>query len=140
MCRRGVVQCWVLQSSITCFAYCISFICHVQTSFAGTSHCIIVFLTFSLSSLRFFIFHKFIQVVFPSLGWSSGFSLSSCRNDKSWGPLGSSSGQSFWALRGNSQGLAPFQFLLCLDPTCLLHVSICSSASLALLCCTLSIF
>ena len=22
ICRRGVVQCWVLQSSITCFAYC----------------------------------------------------------------------------------------------------------------------
>ena len=46
------------------------------------------------------------------------FSLSSRRYDKSWVPLGSSSGPSLWALGSNSHGLSPFQFLLCLDPIC----------------------
>ena len=47
---------------------------------------------------------------------SSCFPLSSCRDDKSWVPHGSSSGPFVLALCGNSQGLAPFQFLRCLDP------------------------
>ena len=72
----------------------------------------------TLSSLSFFIFHKLIEVVFPSLGWSSCFSSSSCRYVKSWVPLSSSSGPSFWALCGSSQGFSPFQFLLCLGPVC----------------------
>ena len=84
----------------------------------------------TLSGLSLFIFDKLFQAVFPSLGWSSCFPLSSCRDDKSWVPLGSSSGSSFLALRGNSQGLARCHFLLCLDKFVMLYVSIFSSASL----------
>ena len=35
-----------------------------------------------LSGLRFIIFHKVIQIVFPSFGWSSCSPLSLCRYDK----------------------------------------------------------
>ena len=39
ICCRGVVQCWVLQSSITCFAYCLSFFFPPVDMFsAATSH------------------------------------------------------------------------------------------------------
>ena len=76
------------------------------------------FQTTTSSGLSFFIFRKLIQVVFPSLGWSSCFPLSSCRDDEFWVPLSNSSGPSFLALCGNSQGLTPLQFLLCLDPIC----------------------
>ena len=70
------------------------------------------------SGLRFFPFHKVIQVVFPSLGWSSCSPLSLRRDDESRIPLGSFSGPSVWIWGGDPQGLSPFQFLLCFNPTC----------------------
>ena len=70
------------------------------------------------SGFGFFIFHKLIQVVFPSFGWSSFSPLSLCRYDKPRIPLIGFSGPSVWALGGDPQGLSPFQFLLCFKPTC----------------------
>ena len=52
----------------------------------------------------------------PSLGLISCYSWGSCQYDKSWIPVGGSSGPSVWAFGGNSQGLSPFQFLLCFGP------------------------
>ena len=78
-----------------------------MTFLRSNEPCIIIFAINTLSGLSFFIFHKLIQVVLPSLGWSC-YPLSSCRDDKSWVLLGSSSGAFFLALRGISQGLAPF--------------------------------
>ena len=96
ICCCGVVQCWVLQSSITCFAYCLSFFFPTRRHvFRSNKPCITVCQIITFNSLGFFIFYKLIQVVFPSLCWYSCFSLSSCRDDKSWVPLGSSSGPSF---------------------------------------------
>ena len=62
ICSRGVVQCWVLQSSLTCFAYCLSF--PTNRFFRSNKPCIIVFQIVTVSGLTFFIFHKRIQVVF----------------------------------------------------------------------------
>ena len=72
--RRRDVQCWVLLSFPT-----------RRPFFAATSHVLLFFQIITLSNLSFFIFHKLIQVVIPSLGWSSCFSFSSCRYDKSLG-------------------------------------------------------
>ena len=63
--------------------------------FRSNKQGIIVLQITTLSGLSYFIFHKFIQVVFPSLGWSSCIPLSSCRDDESCVPLGSSTGPSF---------------------------------------------
>ena len=82
-----------------------------QIFFAAVSRVFCLFL-----GLSFFIFRKLIQVVFPSLGWSACFPLSSCRDDKTWVSLSGSSGPSVWALGGNPQGLSPFQSPLCFDP------------------------
>ena len=62
------------------------------------------------SGLRFFPFHKVIQVVFPSLGWSSCSPLSLCRDDESQIPLGCFSGPSVWIWGGHPQGFSPLQF------------------------------
>ena len=53
----------------------------------------------------FFIFHKFIHVVFPSGGWSSCSPSSLRKKDESWIPLDSFSGPSFLALCRNSETL-----------------------------------
>ena len=114
-CCRDVAQCWVLQSSITCLAYCLSFFAHSWGfSKQQAMHC------------RFWVhFFEWPQFLFSqtyssrlpvSLGWSSWFHLNSCRDDKSWVQLGSFSGPSFLVFCGDSQGLTPFQILLCLDP------------------------
>ena len=63
------------------------------------------------SDLSFFIFHKLIQVVFPSLVLVEMI-------NPGWVPLGNSSGPYFLFLRGDSQGLASFPFRLYLDPIC----------------------
>ena len=60
----------------------------------------------------------FVKSFFPSLGWSSCFSLRSRRYGKSRIALGGFSGPSVRALGGDPQGLSPFQFLLCFDPIC----------------------
>ena len=114
-CCRDVAQCWVLQSSITCLAYCLSFFAHSWGfSKQQAMHC------------RFWVhFFEWPQFLFSqtyssrlpvSLGWSSCFHLNSCRDEKSWVQLGSFSGPSFLVFCGNSQGFTPFQILLCLDP------------------------
>ena len=69
----------------------------------------------ALSGFGGFIFHKFIQTVFPYFGWSSCISLSLCRDDKSLIPLGNFSGPSFWALCSNSESWRHIN-ILCLDP------------------------
>ena len=48
--------------------------------FRSNKPCFVVFQIIILSGLSFIIFHKLIQVVFPSLGCSSYFPLSSCRD------------------------------------------------------------
>ena len=85
--------------------------------FRSNKQCIFVIQIITLSGFSFCISHKFIQVVFPSFGRSSCSPLSLCRDDASCLPLGSFSGPSFLALCDNSESLAIFQFLLCLDPT-----------------------
>ena len=102
-CRRNVVQCRVLQSSTTCLVYFLSFFFPLVDVFRSNKHCIFVFQIITWSSLSFFIFHKLIQIVFPHLGWSSCFFLSSSRGD--------------WALGGDRKGLSPFQSL-CFDTVC----------------------
>ena len=80
--------------------------------------CIIVLQIITLSGFSFFIFHKVIQVVFPSFGWYSCSPLSLCRHDRSRIPLGGFSGPSVCVLGVDSHGLSPFQLLLCFNPTC----------------------
>ena len=71
-----------------------------------------------MSGIRFFIFHKVIQVVLSSLGWSSCSPSGLCRDDESWIPLGSFSGPSFLALCSNSESLARLQCLLSFTAVC----------------------
>ena len=87
----------------------------------------------TLSSLNLFIFHKLVQFISPSLGWSSCFSWRSRRHDKSRIPLSGFSGPHVWPLGGDPEGLSPFQFLLCFDTICDVVCQHFSSASLALL-------
>ena len=70
-----------LGSSIADNVFCVlSFFLFPFVDFcAATNHVLL-----ALSGFCFFFIHKLIQVVFPSLGGSSGFPLSSCRDDKSW--------------------------------------------------------
>ena len=74
--------------------------------FAAASQCIIV-VQMSGDSTCLPIF--WLVFLLPS---------SVCRDDESWVPLGSFSGPSFLALCGDSESLAPFQFILSLDPNC----------------------
>ena len=82
--------CVTLGSSVidNMFSVLSFFLCPFVDIFRSSEPCIIVF-------SDHYVVHKLIQVVFPSLGGSSCFPLSSCRDDKSWVPLGSSSGPSF---------------------------------------------
>ena len=79
--------------------------------FISSEPCIVVFQVVALCCQSFFIFHKLVQVTFPSLSWSSCFSLRSPQYDKSRIPLSGVSGPSIWALGGDREGLSPFQFL-----------------------------
>ena len=72
--------------------------------------CIIVLQIITLSGIRFFIYHKVIQVVFSSLGWSSCSPLGLCRFDYHRIPLSGFSGPSVWILACDPQCLSPFQF------------------------------
>ena len=56
--------------------------------FCSSEPCAVVFQDITLCCLSFFIFHKLIQVIFPSLGWSSCFTSRSHRYDKSRIPPG----------------------------------------------------
>ena len=67
-------------------------------------------------SSHFFIFHKLIQVRFPSVGWSPCIFV---RCDKSRIPLDGFSSPSVWASGSDPQGL-----LLCFDPFVMFCVSI----------------
>ena len=58
------------------------------------------------SGFGFCIFHKLIQVVFPSFGWSSCSPLSPSRHDKRWIPLSRFPGPSVWILGGCPQGIS----------------------------------
>ena len=92
-------------------------------------HVLLFLQIIALSGFGFFIFHRFIQVVFPSVGWSSCSPLSLSRDTESWIPLGSFSGPSFLALCSNSDSVAPCQFSLSLDRVCDVYVSSFSSVS-----------
>ena len=109
---------WVLPSSVSCLPYCLSFFSNSQTFFRSNTPCINVLHIITLSGFLFFIFHKFIQVVSPSFGWSSCLSLRSRRCDNSQIPLSGFSGPSVWVLGGDPEGLSPLQILLCFDPIC----------------------
>ena len=96
--------------------------------------CIIVLQIITLSGLRFFIFHKVFQVVFPSFGWSSCSPLSLCRYDKA----PDSTQRLFWSIcldfGWRSAGLVAISVSSVFQPPfVMLHVSIFSSASFVLL-------
>ena len=134
VCCRGVVKSWVPQSSITYLLYYFSLCFPFIDLFCSSEPCTVVFQVTTLCSLSSFIFHKLIQVIFPSLGWSSCFSFRPRRYHQSRIPLGGFSGPSVWAIGGDSQRLSPFQFLLWFDdPICVIVCQHFSSASLALL-------
>ena len=96
-CRRRGVACCVLRrwycgmlgSSVIDNMFSVSSFLLFQFAviFRSNKPCIIVLQIITLSGLSFFIFHKLIQVAFPSLGWSFRFPLSCCRADKSRAPL-----------------------------------------------------
>ena len=95
-CRRRGVSCCVLRrcccamlgSSVIDNMFSVSSFLLFQFAniFRRNKPCIFVLHIITLSGLSFFIFHKLIKVAFPSLGRSSRFPLSSCRDDKSWVP------------------------------------------------------
>ena len=68
VCRRGVESHWVG---------------FLNRRYRSSEPCIVVFQVVALRCMRFFIFHELVQVIFPSLGWSSCFSLRSRHHDKS---------------------------------------------------------
>ena len=70
----------------------------------------------TLNDLRFFIFRKIIQVVFPSIGWSSCSPLGLRRCGKHPIPLSGCFGPPLWILGGDPQGLSPLQILVCFNP------------------------
>ena len=88
-CRRDVVSCWVLRSSMTSLAFCL-FVFKFLDMFRNNRPCLTVSQILTSSGLSFFIFHKLIQVVFPSPGWSSCFPQRSGRDDQSR--------SSFWSI------------------------------------------
>ena len=92
--------------------------------------CIIVLQIITLSGFTFFIFHQFIQVVFPSFGWSSCPPLGLCRDDESWGSH--SAVRLSWLVWQLGE-LIPFHFLLCLDTVCDVLCQHFSSASFVIL-------
>ena len=102
--------CWkldrVLELSITCFAYCLSFFFPFEDVHRSNKPCIVVLQIITLRGLSFFIFRKVTEVVFPSFGWSSCSPLGVCLYDHLRIPLDSFSGPSF---------LAPLHFQLCLS-------------------------
>ena len=97
--------------------------------FRSNKPCITVCQIITFNSLGFFIFYKLIQVVFPSLCWYSCFSLCSCRDDKSWVPLGSSFGPSFWSLCAIRKAWRHFSFFCVSTQFVMLQVDIFSTAS-----------
>ena len=101
---------------VCCFFFLFPFI----DLFRSSEPCIVVFQVITLCCLSFTNYHKLLlQVIYPSLGWSSCFSWRSRRHDKSSRiPLSNFPGPSVWALGGDPEGLSPFQFLLCFDPFC----------------------
>ena len=105
ICRRGV--CAKLGSSVFDNVLRLLFflLFPSMNHFCSNEPCTVVFQVITLSSLSFFMFLKLIQVVFPSLGWSFCFSLSSCRYDKSRIPLGGFSGPSVWNFVWQFKGL-----------------------------------
>ena len=64
---------------IACLAFCLFFSHIVDWFFHYNKACFCCFQIIALSGFGFFIFHKFIQVVFPYFGWSSCSPLSLCR-------------------------------------------------------------
>ena len=72
--RSRVVKSRVPQSSSTCFVYFL-FLFPFIDPVCSSEPCVVLFQVITWCSLSFFILHKLIQVVFPSLGSSSCFSL-----------------------------------------------------------------
>ena len=99
---------WILLSSITCSAYCLSFF-PTRGRFSKQQAMYCWFSDQYSEWLRCFHLSQ-INVVFPSFGWSTCTYLSPCRDDESWIPLGNFTGPSFLALCSNSERLAPLQF------------------------------
>ena len=71
--RRGAAASVVMlrHSSIGVFSVLSFFLSPFVDVFRGNKPCIIVLKIVTLSGFRFFIFHKVIQVVFPSSGFDS---------------------------------------------------------------------
>ena len=86
--RVGVMSSWCCEDSGSSVVENVLrvlffFLFPLMDLFCSSEPCIVVFQVITLCSLSFFVFHKLIQVVFPSLGWSSCSSLRSRRYDLS---------------------------------------------------------
>ena len=113
VCRHGVVQRWVLQSSMTCFACCFSFFSQSYT-FEAASH-VFLFCKSLLCHLSqthscclpisWLVFLLFLRTLVEKM---------------SWVPLGNPSGPSFWAIGSKFSRLVA----ICDSTQFVLHVSI----------------
>ena len=98
--------------------------------FRSSDPCSVVLQVVNLCCLSFFIFHKLVQLIFPSLGWSSCFSLRSRRYDKSRIPLSGFSGPSVWLWVAIRRACRHFCFCCVSTQFVMLCVSIFSRFSL----------